>query len=245
MLRFARALHTVPLLNGSASTALSTPLGPLLSPQGLAIAWTQTQQNLTNELNTLTAGTADESRFPLAITLMSQRDSRRQRVHNVASQAFNNHFFFQQFSQQQQQQQQQNSQPSRTLLERINAQYGSLGALKAEILRRADDVVGQGWVFVVEDANKQLKVVALNNSGSPFTNVQLNLDLNGPISETDFNELLLRESPEENYNVPLIAFNLWDYAYLEDYGIKGRQQFVEKTWDTLDWSVINKRVFSL
>lgn len=228
-----RSLHTVPKLSPQPISSL----GPF-SQQGFQTAWVDQQQHLTNELNVLIAGTADETRNPLSISLISQKDSKRQRVFDVSSQLFNNHFFFQQFNLNNEQ-----TQPSRFLLNKINKDFGSLENLKSEIINKSQDLVGQGWIFLIEDFDKSLKVLTLNNSGSPLSNNKLNLDLNGPISEDNYLDLLQRNEINENFQLPLIAFNLWDVAYLHDFGINGKKQFIEKVWDSLDWTVINKRVF--
>jgi Fe-Mn family superoxide dismutase len=40
---------------------------------------------------------------------------------------------------------------------------------------------------------------------------------------------------------PVILLDLWEHAYLRDFGVKGREEFVEVVLRNLDWSVIEQR----
>jgi Fe-Mn family superoxide dismutase len=217
----------------------------LYSPLGFQTAWTDYQQFLTQRLSALTVGTANETRFPFYITLNTSKDQTQQRIFNVASQAHNNHFFFQQLGESGN-----HTRPSRTLEARINEQFGSLEGLKALFVDASDSLVGQGWVFLVESADKKLDLLVLNNSGTPYAfNANQSLDLNGPIDKDDYEALEamkqdLRDGVQD-YTLPLIGISLWDQSYLVDYGIDGKKQYVEKVFECLNWDVINKRVFQL
>ncbi|HKE43327.1 MAG TPA: Fe-Mn family superoxide dismutase [Steroidobacteraceae bacterium] len=40
---------------------------------------------------------------------------------------------------------------------------------------------------------------------------------------------------------PVILLDCWEHAYLKDFGVKGREEFVETVLHNLNWSVIEKR----
>ncbi|CEP23327.1 unnamed protein product [Cyberlindnera jadinii] len=234
-----RLLHTVPRLPVS-------QLPGLYSPLGFQTAWTDYQQFLTTRLTELTAGTADETRFPFYIAQVTSKDQTKQKVFNVASQAHNNHFFFQQLTSPENN----HTRPSRQLEQRINEQFGSLEGLGKVFVDASDAVVGQGWLFLAERADKQLEVLALNNSGSPYQfNANQGIDLNGPVGKDDFQllESIKQDLKEgiQDFTFPLIGISLWDQSYLIDYGLNGKKEYIKKVFDSLNWDVINSRVFKL
>lgn len=238
-----RSIHTAPRLPLQKEFAENGIKG-LLSKEGFQTGWLDYQKFLTTKLTLLTNGTADETRHPLQITLLSAKDSTRQRVFNVASQTFNNHFFYEQLISPLEN----TTKPSRSLEDKIRNSFGSIEELKQQIIEKSQEIQGQGWVFLVEDASKQLSLKALNNSGTPLHySGNLQLDLNGPISEQDYlqtlkNSKALQENTED-HNLPLLAISLWDHAYLLDYGVADRKKYVAKSFDATNWEVINARTF--
>ena len=40
---------------------------------------------------------------------------------------------------------------------------------------------------------------------------------------------------------PVFLLDLWEHAYLHDFGVKGREQWVEAVLDNIDWKVIEDR----
>jgi superoxide dismutase, Fe-Mn family len=40
---------------------------------------------------------------------------------------------------------------------------------------------------------------------------------------------------------PVFVLDLWEHAYLRDFGVKGREQWVEAVLDNIDWKVIEER----
>lgn len=234
-----RLLHTVPRLPASS-------LPGLYSPLGYQTAWTDYQQLLTAKLSQLTSGTADETRFPFYIAQINSKDQTKQKVFNVASQAHSNHFFFQQLTSPENN----HTRPSRQLEQRVNEQFGSLEGLKQLLIESSDSIVGQGWLYLTERADKQLEILCLNNSGTPYQfHANQSLDLNGPIGQEDFVELeqLKRDFKDgvQDYTLPLLNISLWDQSYLTDYGIGGKKEYVGKVFDSLNWDVVSSRVFKL
>ncbi|KAH3683161.1 hypothetical protein WICPIJ_005858 [Wickerhamomyces pijperi] len=238
-----RAIHTAPRLPFQKEFSENGVKG-LISKEGFQTGWLDYQKFLTTKLTLLTNGTADETRHPLQITLISAKDSTRQRVFNVASQTFNNHFFYEQLISPLLN----GTKPSRSLEDKIRNSFGSLEELKQKMIEKSEEVQGQGWIFLVEDESKQLSLKALNNSGTPLHfSGNLQLDLNGPISQEDYlltlkNSKALKEGASDN-TLPLLAISLWDQAYLLDYGVANRKEFVGKAFDATNWEVINARAF--
>ncbi|VEU20501.1 DEKNAAC101353 [Brettanomyces naardenensis] len=239
-----RGLHVAPRLPLQSQFAKEGISG-LMSKEQFNTAWIEYQDYLTKNLSLRTVGTEFETRSPLSIVLSTARKQQLGPIFHYASQAHNNHLFFQQLAPSV------TSQPAikPALLSKINEQFTSLENFKNEFLFKADSLTGNGWVFLVETEDKTLKIIQCNNDGTPyFYGRNQSLDLNGAIDLSDY-ELLIanKEKTLENakdYSLPLLCVNVWEQAYIEDYGVTGKADYLEKFWSCINWEVINKRVFS-
>lgn len=237
----SRGIHTVPKLPLNSASGVPG----LYSPNGLKVAWADYQQFVLSKLNTAIADTENETRVPFHIMQATKSRPELAHVFNYASQAHNNHLFFANLKSDAQTQ---NPQPTGSLLKRIEKMYGSLDGLKHAIDASASKVLSSGWVFLVETPRKELKVVSTNAAGSPstFSRVQ-HLDLNGAASEDTQRELselqTAVDSRTTNWNIELLALNLWQHAYVPDFGIDGRQKYIDAWWKALDWTKVDERVF--
>ena len=64
--------------------------------------------------------------------------------------------------------------------------------------------------------------------------------------ETATNRLLTFWIDEHHFGLPanlkpIILLDLWEHAYLKDFGVKRREEYVDVVLHNLDWSVIDKR----
>lgn len=241
-MQFVRALHTVPRL-----TSVGTKVEGLMSPQQFKLAWNDHQGYLTSMLSLKTVDTELETRAPLSIALSCGKDTLKQDVAFYASMAHNNHMFFEQLKDKDAQNPLDVVKPQ--LRKAIEQSFGSFDELRTQMLYSADVLYGNGWTFLVENADKSLRVVSCNNGGSPYAYAQnQSLDLNGPIAESDLVELGKNKEAAlagvKDYSMPLLVLNVWQHAYLLDYGVTGKADYLEKLWGCIDWNVVNKRMFS-
>lgn len=215
----------------------------LYTAKGFDTAWTQYQSYILDKLNKVTVDTDNESRIPFHILLNTSTKADEAHVFDYASQAHNNHVFFESLRSPIENK----SQPSAQLEKRINAQFGSMEQFKEEFLATAESLHGNGWVFLVEDEGKNVGVFACYNGGSPYTAGRSQLaDLNTLVS-LDTKRLMSDVEATvaagmKNYNIVLLALNVWEYAYLEDYGFDKRA-YIERWWDSIDWDVVSSRLF--
>lgn len=241
---FQRGIHTVPKLKHNAVWQ-KAGIDSLYSAEGYKIAWTDYQTYLTVNLSLTTSGTDLEQKNAFQTLLTTGGLNHQTPVFHYASQAHNNDFFFRGLVRNPLEN---SSVPSRHLTEKINQSFGSLDGLKQELIGRAAEFNNNGWAFVVEKPDKKLEVVLLNNEGSPyFYNRNQSTNLNGPISLQQYTKLVADQenvnSQVRDYTLPLLAISLWDHAYLYDYGVDKKKEYLENAWRAIDWDVVSSRVF--
>lgn len=248
-----RQIHHLPALSNQ-SRFEAEGIAGLYSPAGFRNVWTEYQQYLVDELSRQTAETEHETRTPFGIMLNTAEKMLDASLFNHASQAHNNHLFMEALRPAKGSNTSHDTnptQPSAALLKRIEETFGSLEGLKEEVLDIATGpyTLGAGWIFLVETDSKMLDLVHTFQAGSPY--------FAGRSQQNDFNLAVSSEAVEEleqiktdildkqskEYTMPLLAINLWEVAYLADYGVGGRAEYVNNVWKALDWDVINKRFY--
>jgi len=50
----------------------------------------------------------------------------------------------------------------------------------------------------------------------------------------------LEHAPGGTNVVPVLCVNVWEHVYMPDYGIAGKQAFVEKWWNHINWEMVNE-----
>ncbi|CCC71361.1 hypothetical protein NCAS_0H00510 [Naumovozyma castellii] len=254
--RGVRSLHTVPKLT-NVSRLSKEGIPRILSGKGFDIAWNQYQLSMVNRLNLAVAGTALESMFPFHILLKTARDRHQAHIFNLASGLHNNHLFMENIIPGAT-----TEGPSSLFLEKVRESFDgkSWDVVKEEMLEQSlTGCLGQGWLFLVEREDKRLESMICHNNGTPyyFGRNQM-LDLNSSVTLAEFThwedmKSVIRDSSKgklkeknvvKDWTIPLICINLGDVAYLNDYGILKRREYVKNCLDNLNWSVINNRLYS-
>jgi Fe-Mn family superoxide dismutase len=238
-----RKIHTVPKLFQQ-EVLEEKGIPGLYSPKGFTTAWTEYQKYLTDELTSLTIDSDNEARVPFHIVVNAAPKADQAHVFNFASQALNNHLFFESLTNAEFN----NSQPSTRLLQRIERNFNSLEGLREEMLSAAKGMLGNGWVFLVEGTDKDLFVLPTFNAGSPYHVSRMQMfDLSGSV-DADAESMMTQIEKEVerrtiSHNIVLLACNVWEHAYVPDYGIAGRDEYLNAWWNAIDWHVVSKRLF--
>jgi Fe-Mn family superoxide dismutase len=243
-----RSIHIAPRLAHERAFAQAGVKG-LMSPAQFQTAWIDHQNYLTKNLTLKTVDTEYETKSPLAITLATAKKPLQGDIFHYASMAHNNHLFFQQLKDNELQTPVDESEIKPQLLENIKSTFVSLDNFRNEFLYTADVMSGNGWVFLVEDENKKLKIVSCNNDGTPyFYGRNQPINLNTAFDYADYEPLLQHKDSikagKKDYSLPIICANVWEHAYLLDYGVTGKDEYLERLWNNIDWNVVNSRVFS-
>ena len=53
---------------------------------------------------------------------------------------------------------------------------------------------------------------------------------------------LALQPPNKNKFTPLLCLNIWEHAYIKDFGIKGKEKYIDSFWNCINWEVVQKRI---
>lgn len=244
-LQAKRCLHQVPVL-ANQEKMVANGIEGLYSAKGFKTAWTDYQKYLTMNLTMHTNGTENELKTPFQIALHTAKQTTEQHIFHYASQAHNNHFVMEQLTNKSQALK---TRPSRFLMEKlVLLNILDIETFREKMLLLADSSFGPGWVFLVELPDKSLKIMRCNVDGTPYYyGKNQSLDLNGGVDEGSFEYLnKLNDMAKNNtrdWTLPIMGINCWDTAYITDYGVTGKADYLANFWDCINWDVINKRLF--
>ncbi|RZL01982.1 MAG: superoxide dismutase [Rubrivivax sp.] len=140
------------------------------------------------------------------IVKRSSRDEALRPIFNNAAQDWNHAFYWQSLKPKG------GGTPPLELAKRIDADFGSLAALKDATLAAATGQFGAGWVWLVLDKNqKKLSVVKTGNADTPLT---------------------------QDHLVPLATIDVWEHAYYLDYQSR-RKDYAAAVFDQLlNWDFV-------
>lgn len=97
------------------------------------------------------------------------------------------------------------------LLDQIDIDFGSFAKFKTEFSRKASEMFGAGWCWLISD-NGQLRIITTPNAITPLT---------------------------DKTKEPLLTIDVWEHAYLydEQYAAN-RKQYVENIWSIINWEFV-------
>lgn len=101
--------------------------------------------------------------------------------------------------------------PKGNLLNKINNDYGNFDNFKRTFIKKAQNLVGSGYTFLVADNNGNLTIINLPNQETP-----LSYDL-----------------------TPLLTIDLWEHAYYLQYK-NNRNAYIENIWDKINFDHANQ-----
>ena len=147
--------------------------------------------------------------------------------------------------------------------------FGSLSTLRSLMLDTAMSMFGPGFVWLVQrrDRNsmkgKSFAVMNTYIAGSPLPAAyrrKQSVDLNSQASK----DKALLESAMENTALPyskdsvfqnrvnqtlnppggvivhpVLCVNTWEHAWMFDWGVAGKEKYLESWWDCIDWNVVD------
>jgi Fe-Mn family superoxide dismutase len=179
---------------------------------------------------------------------------------NIASMAYNNHFFFLGINTDPNI----TSSPSIDLTYAINENFSSLASLRSEFIATANAMFGPGFVWLVQENDGamgpgSLRILSTYLAGSPLSGAHYrrqshDLNTHNPDSFQKLNNVgafgknsanqpdVRKQKPLGGVDVsPLLCVNTWEHVWLPDYGIRGKEDFLEKWWDKINWTEVESK----
>jgi len=104
--------------------------------------------------------------------------------------------------------------PAGAIKDLIDKTFGSFEAFKKQFMEAGTNLLGSGWVWLVQDKDKTLRIVATGNADLPLVHDQ----------------------------TPLLTCDIWEHAYYLDYQNR-RRDYVEVFLDHLvNWDFANQNL---
>lgn len=177
-----------------------TALDPVISARTLTFHWGKHHRGYVDALNGLIKGGPLEGKSLEEIVRASSSDAALRPVFNNAAQAWNHTFYWKSLRPAG------GTAPAGLLAERIGASFGSLEALKKELVAAGLAQFGSGWAWLVAEGSS-LKVGKTPNADTPIT--------------TDAK--------------PLLVLDVWEHAYYLDYQNRRKDYLTAVVDGLLNW----------
>ncbi len=178
-------------------------LAPVISAETISYHYGKHLQTYVTNLNGLVKGTEFEGQDLLSIVKKSSGP-----IFNNAGQIYNHRLYFDNLSPVDAAQ----KLPTGTLLDAINATWGSVDEFKDAFEKAGVGQFGSGWVWLSADAEGKLAISTTANAATPLTEGV----------------------------TPLLTMDVWEHAYYLDYQ-NLRAKSLKSTWDVIDWKKIEAR----
>ncbi|KNG49174.1 fe superoxide dismutase [Stemphylium lycopersici] len=205
-----------------------------------------------SETDSATPGQAFENQEPKSLVINFARDPTMAYAFNVASMAFNNHFFFRGLNTNADVE----SRPSSDLQLQISRDFSSMDTLRETFLATAESMFGPGFVWLVQTDNTingSLRILPTYLAGSPLSGAHWrrqshDLNTHNADSYQGLNKVgafgaaaQQAQEPKKPLGgvdvVPLLCVNTWEHVWLQDYGVRGKRQFLDAWWDRINWDM--------
>ena len=195
-------------------------LEPVISARTLEFHHGKHLRAYVDNLNKLIAGTdlEDESLEEIIVRAASLPAPTGNPIFNNAGQILNHNLYFTQFKTPDQVGGDDHTAspscpaPTGHLKTRIESQWGTLDAFKADFVAKGVGLFGSGWVWLQADADGALSIGQYPNADNPVAHG-------------------LR---------PLLTFDVWEHAYYLDYQNR-RAAHLEALWGIVNWKAVEER----
>ena len=179
-------------------------LEPVISRETIAYHYGKHLQNYVNTLASLVKDTPWSAKSVEELVAEVPEGP----LFNNAGQTLNHALYFTQFMPAKA-----DNQPTGTLLELINRDFGSFDTFKEQFTQAALTLFGSGWAWLAQQQDGRLVIRKESNAGNPLRN-----------NET-----------------PLLGIDVWEHAYYID-SFNRRADHVQAVWQIINWQVVADRL---
>lgn len=184
-------------------------LAPVISAETLKIHHGKHHKTYLDKLNELVEGRPIADKPLTDVVRWSVTEESRRTIFNNAAQAWNHSFYWQSLRPAG------GEHPGSTLSAEIKESFGSIDALKKELVQAGVSQFGSGWVWLVADSGK-LKVVTTHDAGTPIVSRQH----------------------------PLLTLDVWEHAYYVDYRNRREEHLRAVVDKLLNWDFAESNLMS-
>ncbi|SPO31979.1 related to Superoxide dismutase [Ustilago trichophora] len=259
-----RNLHTCP----PTPELLSEGCAPFLSASTVKQISQRWQGGLLDLLNQEVRDTEFASSSIVETVIGLSQNREKILAFNYASQALNNSFFLSTLAPQDRLR---NPTPLPKLATAISKSFGSFPEMCLAFSSAAYGMAGSGWVWLVTDQHRNLGVVPTFGSGTVIVQNRLQQgkhfllpsinDQSTGSPDTAKNNTLSSSSPSERPSrpadslfgglgisdkvgkeiYPLLNISVHEHAWLNDYGIMGKEEYLTRFWNCVNWDKVEER----
>lgn len=130
----------------------------------------------------------------------------------------------------------------------------SVESLKMDFLATANAMFGPGFVWLAKNLEREglMQIFCTYNAGSPYPaahsrrqpvdmathspDAPLGNQFAGSMGAHAQNQKSL--APGAIDVQPILCVNTWEHAWMMDYGIAGKEEYLERWWDRINWDVV-------
>lgn len=231
-----RTGYSVPLLSNNKGSYFNEHGIPgFMSPRTYKSTWLAYQEDLVKQLDTKVAGTAYDGASPWELHVNFSRDPQHVNLYNIAAMCHFNHFWWDSLS------------PVKTdipslLASTIESQFGSVDALRDQMLEAGDAMFGNGFVWLMKErgvtgTGGKLRVLCTYNAGSPYAKAWRMRQEAMPTNAVGLNRYSRDPDLAPNALVaqPVLCLNVWQHMWVPDYGLTNKRMYLSSWWERIDW----------
>lgn len=182
-------------------------LEPNIDGRTMEIHYSKHHLGYTNNLNKAIAGTDLEDKTIEEI--LTELDLENKTVRNNAGGYYNHNLFWEILSPEK-------TEPSGVLLEKINADFGSVDTLISQLKQAGSKQFGSGWAWLVVNKEGKLQVGSTANQDNPLMS---NVGISG---------------------TPILGIDVWEHAYYLNYQNK-RADYLNSIFGVINWDRVAEK----
>jgi len=182
-------------------------LEPNIDGRTMEIHYSKHHLGYTNNLNKAIAGTDLEDKTIEEI--LTELDLENKTVRNNAGGYYNHNLFWEILSPEK-------TEPSGVLLEKINADFGSVDTLVSQLKQAGSKQFGSGWAWLVVNKEGKLQVGSTANQDNPL---MPNMGISG---------------------TPILGIDVWEHAYYLNYQNK-RADYLDSIFGVINWDRVAEK----
>ena len=183
-------------------------LEPVISARTISFHYGKHHAGYVATLNKLIANTSFANLTLEAIVLQSAKSSKTAAIFHNAAQIWNHNFYWLSMTATG------GGEPSEKLKQSIEKHFGSFQDFRGAFIKAAEGQFGSGWIWLVENPEGKLQIVATDNADTPIV----------------------------DGHKPLLNFDVWEHAYYLDFQNR-RPDYIASWFDKLvDWGFAEKNL---